>query len=264
MVEISPIVVAENVSFSYVTGQNYTEAIKDISFTIHKGEFVSFIGPSGCGKTTLLRLIANLLIPTDGKLFINGKSPELARKEHDFSFMFQEPALLEWRTSLKNITLPLELSGKDNTEAINISKNLMSLVGLEGFEDHFPRQLSGGMRQRVSIARALTLEPPLLLMDEPFAALDQITRHRMNFELLRIWSTTDSTVLFVTHNIREAVLLSDRVFVFKSQPGRIMEIIDINLPRPRYLELTDTSEFNELHVLGERLLEEAIHEVIEN
>jgi NitT/TauT family transport system ATP-binding protein len=120
------------------------------------------------------------------------------------------------------------------------------------------------MRQRVSIARALTLEPPLLLMDEPFAALDQITRHRMNFELLRIWSTTDSTVLFVTHNIREAVLLSDRVFVFRSQPGRIMEIIDINLPRPRYLELTDTSEFNDLHVLGERFLEEAIHEVIEN
>ena len=256
------IVTAENVSFSYYQGHNQTEALRNVSFSIYEGEFVSFIGPSGCGKTTLLRLVANLLEPTAGRLLICGKPPSQARKDHDFSFMFQEPALLEWRTTLRNIMVPLELShNSSNEEMKRISTELINLVGLKGFEGHFPRQLSGGMKQRVSIARALTLKPPLLLMDEPFAALDQITRHRMNFELLRIWSATNSTVLFVTHNIREAVLLSDRVFVFRSQPGRLMEIINIHLSRPRTLETMESSEFDKLHVLGERLLEEAINEI---
>ena len=253
-------VVADNLSFTYVHNNTQTEALRRVSFGVRRDEFVSIIGPSGCGKTTVLRLVADLLQPTSGRLLVNGKSPAEAREGHEFSFMFQDAALLEWRTALGNVMLPLELMGANKAEARQTAEKLLDLVGLSGFENRFPRQLSGGMRQRVCMGRALATNPPLLLMDEPFAALDQITRHRLNFELLRIWSTTDSTVLFVTHNIREAILLSDRVIVLTTRPGTVKDVMNVGLPRPRTEELSRSPEFNELHVQGEQLLEEAIHE----
>jgi NitT/TauT family transport system ATP-binding protein len=253
-------VVADNLSFTYVHNNTQTEALRRVTFKVRRGEFVSIIGPSGCGKTTILRLVADLIQPTSGALIVNGKLPAEARKAHEFSFMFQDAALLEWRTALGNVMLPFELVGTNRAEAKRIAEKLLDLVGLSGFENRFPRQLSGGMRQRVCMGRALATNPPLLLMDEPFAALDQITRHRLNFELLRIWSTTEATVLFVTHNIREAILLSDRVIVLTTRPGTVMDDMHVGLPRPRTAELSMSAEFNELHVRGEQLLEEAIRE----
>ena len=236
-----------------------TEALRDIDLTVKQHEFVSIIGPSGSGKTTLLRIVADLLKPTTGNIEIYGSTPRQARLSNMFSIVFQEAALLEWRTALDNIALPLELKGVDKRERLKVANEMLKLVKLEGFANHYPRQLSGGMRQRVAIARALSINPPLLLMDEPFAALDQITRHRMNFELLRIWRHSRPTVFFITHNIREAILLSDRVIVLSTQPGRIFKIFDIDIPRPRSIETTMTDEFNRYHVLGERTLEETIY-----
>ncbi|MCA1645110.1 MAG: ABC transporter ATP-binding protein [Chloroflexi bacterium] len=226
--------------FSTPTGA--VQALEDVSLSVGSREFVSLLGPSGCGKSTLLRLVSDVLTPTDGAIRVGGRTPEEARKGRSFGFVFQDATLLAWRTALQNVLLPLEISG--NTRGANErAARLLDLVGLQGFEHSFPWQLSGGMRQRVSIARALISEPHILLMDEPFGALDEITRERLNSELLRIWQATATTILFVTHSSPEAVFLSDRVVVLTARPGRVKLTLSIELPRPRDPAIKDTVEF---------------------
>jgi NitT/TauT family transport system ATP-binding protein len=215
---------------------NEVVALTDIDLTIAQGEFVSLIGPSGCGKSTLLRLIADLLPPTRGEIVVNGKEPRAARLEREYGFIFQAPTLYEWRTISKNVQLPLEVMGYSATERRERAQQMLELVELGRFGGHYPNQLSGGMQQRASIARALAFSPRLLLMDEPFGALDEFTRDRMNMELLRIWRQTETTILFVTHSIAEAVFLSNRVVVMSARPGRLKDIIEIDLPHPRLFE----------------------------
>ncbi|GGR64546.1 sulfonate ABC transporter ATP-binding lipoprotein [Deinococcus seoulensis] len=209
-----------------------TVALKDANLSIQKGEFISLIGPSGCGKTTLLRLMADLEQPTGGELLIAGRPADEARRERQYGYVFQAPALMEWRTVLKNVLLPLEVMNVPG-DRVARAREMLKLVGLEKFERNYPWQLSGGMQQRVSIARALAFDPPLLFMDEPFGALDEITREHLNLELLRLWRETGKTVIFVTHSIPEAVFLSTRVVVMTARPGRIEGIVDIDLPHPR-------------------------------
>ena len=209
-----------------------TVALKDANLSIQKGEFISLIGPSGCGKTTLLRLMADLEQPTGGELLIAGRSADEARRERQYGYVFQAPALMEWRTVLKNVLLPLEVMNVPG-DRLGRAREMLKLVGLEKFERNYPWQLSGGMQQRVSIARALAFDPPLLFMDEPFGALDEITREKLNLELLRLWRETGKTVIFVTHSIPEAVFLSTRVVVMTARPGRIEGVVDIDLPHPR-------------------------------
>jgi len=208
---------------------NQVGALVDVSLAIEKGEFVSLIGPSGCGKSTLLRLIANLLEPTSGDIVVAGKSAKQSRLDQDYGMAFQQAGLFDWRTVTKNIELPLELKGWDKTKREARSREMLDLVKLPEFADHFPWQLSGGMQQRVAIARALAAHPPLLLMDEPFGALDEMTREHMQAELLSICAATGTTVVFVTHSIPEAVYLSNRVVVMSPRPGRITKIVDVNL-----------------------------------
>lgn len=236
-----------NVSYAY-PGREPVEALRDIDFEVRRNEFVSVIGPSGCGKSTLLRLVADLLPVTRGRIVIEGESPEMARRKRDIGFVFQEPALMPWRNSLKNVRLPLEIMKRDGEAGKSRADRLLDLVGLQGFEGKRPDQLSGGMRQRVSIARALTYDPKLLLMDEPFGALDQITRDEMNQELLKIWEQTSTTVIFVTHSIAEAIYLSDRVVVLSPRPGRIVDIIDVQLERPRSVGVKRLPVFLETEV----------------
>jgi NitT/TauT family transport system ATP-binding protein len=250
-----PAVVIDAVSKEFETAHGRMQALDTVSLTIGAGEFVSIIGPSGCGKTTLLRSMAHLDTPTSGDIRINGKTPNQARLDRDFAFVFQSAGLLDWRTALDNVMLPLELLREDRQVARQRAYALLELVGLTGFERSMPRQLSGGMQQRVSLARALSLDPKVLLMDEPFGALDQITRERMNLELLRIWGQSQMTVVFVTHNIREAVLLSDRIVVMTARPGRIQGILQVNLPRPRTVGIRDSEAFVALELEGEKLLE---------
>lgn len=250
----SPAIVIDAVSKEYETNQGRMRALDNVSLTIQPGEFVSIIGPSGCGKTTLLRSLAHLDTPTSGTIWVNGKSPNQARLDHEFAFVFQAAGLLEWRTTLENVLLPLQLQRVDKESARRKAQEMMDLVHLTGFEQSLPRQLSGGMQQRVSIARALTLDPKVLMMDEPFGALDQITRERMNLELLRIWSQRQMTVVFVTHNIREAILLSDRIVVMTRRPGRIQGILQVDLPRPRQPEVRESELFVALELEGERML----------
>ncbi len=221
-------------------------ALKDVSLDVLPGSFVSLIGPSGCGKSTLLRIIADLLAATSGTVTVDGRSPAAARLDRQIGFVFQEPALLEWRRVLANVGLPLELRGASRAERDERASALLALVGLKGFEKSWPRELSGGMRQRAAIARALSSEPRVLLMDEPFGALDQITRDRLNMELVRIHEATRVTVIFVTHSIREAVLLSDRVVVMTPRPGQISRIINVPLARPRSLSTRADPEFQRL------------------
>lgn len=218
-------------------------ALQDINLTINKGEFISLIGPSGCGKSTLLRLIANLIEPTAGMMSVNNKTPHQARLDRDYGMVFQAATLYKWRTVSKNVQLPLEIMGYSGSERKKIAQSMLNMVELSDFGDHYPWQLSGGMQQRVAIARALAFDPSLLLMDEPFGALDEFTRERMNQEILRIWEQTGTTVVFVTHSIAEAVFLSSRVVVMSPRPGRIKSIVDIDLPYPRDFETRQSSEF---------------------
>ncbi len=221
-------------------------ALQDIELAVSAGEFVSLIGPSGCGKSTLLRLIADLIEPSTGELQVNDKSPHQARLDRDYGMVFQAATLLEWRSVRKNIELPLEIHGIGKQERREKAQAALELVELGNFGDHWPWQLSGGMQQRVAIARALVFQPSLLLMDEPFGALDEFTRERMNKELLRIWRETDTTILFVTHSISEAIFLSSRVVVMSPRPGRITSIVEIDLPRPRSFETRALPRFHEL------------------
>ena len=221
-------------------------ALEDVDLDIRPGEFVSLIGPSGCGKSTLLRVVGDLIQPTAGAVEVNGKSAHQARVDRDYGIVFQDSVLFEWRTVARNIGLPLELAGWSRERRRERVQEMLELVELSGFEGHHPWQLSGGMQQRVSIARALSFEPALLLMDEPFGALDEMTRERLNLELLRIWAASGSTVVFVTHSISEAVFLSTRVVVMSPRPGRITGIVDVDLPQPRTFRTREEPRFAEL------------------
>jgi NitT/TauT family transport system ATP-binding protein len=242
----SPVVRVAGVGKTFGTEAGGVRALDGIDLTIGEGEFVSLIGPSGCGKSTLLRLIGDLTAPTSGTIEVNGKPARRARLDRDYGMVFQAPVLMDWRTVAKNIELPLEVMGYDRRERARRSTDLLKLVELEGFAGRRPWQLSGGMQQRVAIARALAFDPKLLLMDEPFGALDEMTRERMNLELMRIWTRTRTTVVFVTHSIPEAVFLSTRVVVMSPRPGRIARIVDIDLPQPRTVETREQDRYFEL------------------
>jgi len=226
--------------------QGNVTALQDIDLELAPGEFVSLIGPSGCGKSTLLRVIGDLIEPTAGTISVNGKSARQARNDGDYGIVFQSAVLFDWRTVAKNIALPLEMLGWDRNRRRARVQEMLELVELTGFGEHHPWQLSGGMQQRVAIARALAFEPALLLMDEPFGALDEMTRERLNLELLSIWAKTGNTVVFVTHSISEAVFLSTRVVVMSPRPGRVAGVFDIDLPTPRTADTRDTPRFFEL------------------
>lgn len=204
------------------------------------------LGPSGCGKTTLLRIIADLLTPTQGTITVGGESPHAARLKQRYGIVFQSPTLCDWRTAKKNIMLPLEIMHVPKAERSERADKMLELVGLSDFANHYPNQLSGGMQQRVGIARALAIRPEILLMDEPFSALDEFTREKLHVDLLKIWRKTNKTIVFVTHNIQESVFLSDRVCVLSPHPGRLSAVVDITLPRPRTMEMKNTPEFTEL------------------
>src|SRR5271154_1564583 len=230
-------------SLSFPTSDGPVQALSGVDLQIARGEFVSFIGPSGCGKTTLLRAVADLEAPTTGSIRVNGMSPHEARVKRAYGYVFQAPALYPWRSVARNIALPLEIMGFDRSERdARVAKGL-ELVNLSGFGNKYPWQLSGGMQQRASIARALSFDPDLLLMDEPFGALDEIVRDMLNQQLLRLWDVTGKTVLFVTHSIPEAVFLSTHIVVMSPRPGRIYDVIECNFPRNRALDIRETPEF---------------------
>jgi NitT/TauT family transport system ATP-binding protein len=237
-------IACRDVSMVFSSAGGPVHALAGVTLDVQRGELIALIGPSGCGKSTLLRLIADVLQPTGGTIEVRGGSPMRARLAREFGFVFQHPGLLLWRNALANVRLPLEVGswGRRHTPP-HRPEELLDLVGLKGFELAYPRQLSGGMQQRVSIARALVTGPPILLMDEPFGALDEITRDHLNQELLRIWAATGTTIIFVTHSIPEAVYLSSRIFVFTRRPGRVMEEVRIDLPSPREPSVKDTPEF---------------------
>lgn len=218
-------------------------ALTGVSLDIQKGEFISLLGPSGCGKTTLLRIIADLLQPTSGEISIAGESPRDARLSKKYGIVFQSPVLYDWRTVKKNIMLPLEIMHIPKAEREDRAMKMLDIVGLTEFANHYPNQLSGGMQQRVGIARALAIQPQILLMDEPFSALDEFTKEKLHEDLLRIWAKTNKTIIFVTHNIQEAIFLSSRICVLSPHPGRLSAVIDVDLPRPRTMDIKDTPEF---------------------
>ena len=241
-----PVVEARGVGKVFATGDGSVTALTDVDLAIERGEFVSLIGPSGCGKSTLLRIIGDLTAPSAGEIRVNGKPAERARRDRDYGMVFQAPVLMDWRTIAKNIELPLEIMGFPAGERRRRSEDLLKLVDLEGFGARRPWELSGGMQQRVAIARALAFDPKLLLMDEPFGALDEMTRERMNTELMSIWRRTNTTIVFVTHSIPEAVFLSTRVAVMSARPGRIARVIDIDLPQPRTIDTRESPRYFEL------------------
>jgi len=239
----SSIIDINNLCLTFETQSEPVHALSGINMKVNSGDFVSLIGPSGCGKTTLLRVIADLEKPTSGTISVEGKSPNQARLDRSYGYVFQTPALLPWRNIESNIHLPLEMSGYSKSEQKKLSEKYLSLVSLTGFEKKYPWQLSGGMQQRVSIARALSFDPDMLLMDEPFGALDEITRDRLNEELLRLWEQTQKTVVFVTHSIPEAVFLSSKIVVMSARPGKIIDVIDTNFPKDRNLDIRESKEF---------------------
>lgn len=239
-------IMLKNVGMTYKTNDNRdVTALTNVTMDINKGEFVSLLGPSGCGKTTLLRIIADLLTPTSGEVSIAGESPKQARLKQRYGIVFQSAVLYDWRTVKKNIMLPLEIMHVPKADREERAEKMLELVGLKDFANHYPRQLSGGMQQRVGIARALAIQPEILLMDEPFSALDEFTREKLHEDLLRIWRKTNKTIVFVTHNISESVFLSDRVCVLSPHPGRLSALIDIELPRPRTANIKNTAEFTD-------------------
>jgi len=229
----------------YEAGQRPLSALAGINLTVGRGEFVSIIGPSGCGKTTLLRIIGGLQGPTAGRVLIDGRPPQQAQREKQIGFVFQDPSLLPWLNVVQNVRLPLQVNGRRDSTTGKDPEGLIDLVGLREFSAYYPHQLSGGMQQRVALARCFVTAPSLLLMDEPLGALDEITRSDMRFELLRVWRSAAAgcTVVFVTHSIAEAILLSDRVVVMSPQPGRVAASLDIDLPRPRDAAIEETQEF---------------------
>ena len=246
MTDRQPIVsIAGVTKVFHASGGSRVQALDNIHLDIDLGDFVSLLGPSGCGKSTLLRLIGDLIPPSAGTVLVNGKPAHQARLDRDYGMVFQQATLYDWRTVTQNVQLPLEVMNVPRARREARTQEMLQLVQLEEFARHYPWQLSGGMQQRVSIARALSFEPALLLMDEPFGALDEMTRERMQMEVLRIWSQTKTTVVFVTHSIPEAVFLSSRVVVMSARPGRISGIIEIDLPRPRTVETREHPRFFE-------------------
>ena len=241
-----PIIEVNGVSKSFGAGQDAVYALQDVSLTVEAGEFISLIGPSGCGKSTLMRVIADLIHPTSGDVRVKSKTARQARADRDYGIVFQSPVLYEWRNIRRNVELPLQVMGYPKSEWDGRVNAMLELVGLQDFDQKYPWQLSGGMQQRGSIARALAFQPSILLMDEPFGALDEITREYMNLELLNIFTRTDVTIIFVTHSIPEAVFLSTRVVVMTPRPGEIRTIVPIDLPHPRSFETRETPRYYEL------------------
>ena len=258
---LSPAVDVRHLELIFDGADTPVHALSDINLTIGREEFISFIGPSGCGKTTLMRIIADLQEPTSGQILVNGVTPQVARLQRAYGYIFQAPALYPWRTVAGNVMLPLEIIGIPKSEQRARARRVLELVGLADFERKFPWQLSGGMQQRVSIARALSFDPDLLLMDEPFGALDEIIRDRLNEQLLELWRRTKKTIVFVTHSIPEAVFLSTRIVVMSPRPGRIIDIIDCDLPPERTLDMRETPAFAAIaHRVREGLRAGHIHE----
>jgi NitT/TauT family transport system ATP-binding protein len=237
------VIALDAVTKTFATRHGEVRALDPVNLTVRNKEFVCLLGPSGCGKSTILGAMAGLITPTTGTVTINGGSIDAARKAHRIGLVFQDAVLLPWRNVAENVSLPLEVLRIPRAEREAKTKSVLSLVKLEGFERRFPHELSGGMRQRLGIARALSFDPQVLLMDEPFGALDAITRDRMSIELLRIWEQRQKSVVFVTHSISEAVFLSDRIVVMTPRPGRVAAVIDNPLPRPRSLNVRDSAEF---------------------
>lgn len=240
------VVSAEGLGLTFETGDGAVQALSNIDLDIKKGEFVSFIGPSGCGKTTFLRVVADLEQPSEGTITVNGTTPDTARQNRAYGYVFQAPALYPWRSIARNVALPLEIMGYDKAEREKRIASTLDLVNLTGFENKFPWQLSGGMQQRASIARALAFDADLLLMDEPFGALDEIVRDHLNEQLLELWAKTEKTICFVTHSIPEAVYLSTKIVVMSPRPGRVTDVIESTLPKERPLDIRETPEFLEI------------------
>jgi NitT/TauT family transport system ATP-binding protein len=241
-----PVIEARGLTLTFETADGPVYALSDVDVDVRAGEFVSFIGPSGCGKTTFLRVVADLEQPSGGTVLVNGLTPEAARLARQYGYVFQAPALYPWRTIEKNVMLPLEIMGMPAAERVERARKQLALVELTGFERKYPWQLSGGMQQRASIARALSFDPALMLMDEPFGALDEIVRDHLNEQLLRLWDKTGKTVLFVTHSIQEAVFLSTKIVVMSPRPGRIIDVIACDFPRDRTLDIRETPAFLEV------------------
>jgi NitT/TauT family transport system ATP-binding protein len=240
---LNAVIQAKNLDLTFETGDGPVQALKDVNLTVERGEFVSFIGPSGCGKTTFLRVVAALEMPTGGEVTVNGMTPDEARRARAYGYVFQAAGLYPWRTIAGNVKLPLEIMGFSRAEQSARVAKVLELVDLGGFENKYPWQLSGGMQQRASIARALAFDADILLMDEPFGALDEIVRDHLNEQLLKLWKRTEKTIAFVTHSIPEAVYLSTKIVVMSPRPGRITDIIDSPLPKDRPLDIRDSQEF---------------------
>jgi NitT/TauT family transport system ATP-binding protein len=252
---VAPAVSARNVGVRFFAERGNVTALQGLNIDVAQGEFLTLLGPSGCGKSTFLRVVADLIEPNSGAIDVLSSTPQAARKRRDIGFVFQDPALLPWRTALQNVELPLQVGGGAARKGRRGPRELLDLVGLKDRENAYPHELSGGQRQRVSIARALVSDPKILLMDEPFGALDEITRDRLNEELLRVWRETGLTVLFVTHSIHEAAFLGQRVLMLATNPGRVREIVPVDLPRDRTLAMRETPEFVQLAAHLRRVLE---------